>query len=218
MNRRHKQIRRAIGLAFGLVVIGSLSWRLSGDKPQPIDSRWQKLDKDGLPMAVWAGPWACVLDNNTGLIWENKLDDESIHDGYWTYSWYSDSNKVPEGVENMGDCYFESSRCDTQDLIRRANQQKTCGIDSWRLPTVAELNTLVKLDGRPGSATIATDFFPKTHRGDYWTKQSGVQLSVPFKHLSPGSYAINFGTGQVYGLPHRNAAFVRLVSEFTQAN
>jgi len=210
--KKQRQRVRAVGVLLGLIGIGLLSAWTSGDRPQPIESRWLKLDKQGQPMAPWAGPWACILDQQTGLIWENKLDDESIHDGYWTYSWYLASDQGGEGVENMGDCYFEASRCDTQDLIRRANHAKTCGRDDWRLPSVTELSALIKLDGRPGSATIATDFFPKTHRGDYWTQQTADQLNAPFQHLSPGAYAVNFGTGKVYGLPHRNAAFVRLVS------
>jgi len=224
MNRsfiqKQKQRMRAVGVILGLLGIGLFSSWMAGGKPHAMDSRWIKLDKQGQPLAPWAGPWACILDQNTGLIWENKLDDESIHDGYWTYSWYLESdlggkrvNKgMALGVENMGDCYFEASRCDTQDLIRHANMAKTCGRDDWRLPSVAELSALIKLDGRPGSATIATDFFPKTHRGDYWTQQTAEQLDAPFQHLSPGAYAVNFGTGKVYGLPHRNAAFVRLVS------
>ena len=42
---------------------------------------YTKLDASGTPLpddAPW--PWAMVKDNVTGLIWENKTDDGSIHD------------------------------------------------------------------------------------------------------------------------------------------
>jgi hypothetical protein len=144
------------------------------DPPSP--SRFVKIDANGQVMKPWHGPWACTFDQTTGLIWENKTDDESIHDGLWTYSWF-DAN-LDQGEQNAGDCYFESSRCDTNDLIRRANNQGRCGIKNWRLPTDQELLSIVNPQPKTGMAMIYNDYFSYTKRGDYWTAESNIALNV----------------------------------------
>jgi len=41
---------------------------------------YTKLDEKGNPLPDNASTWVMVKDNLTGLIWENKTDDGSIHD------------------------------------------------------------------------------------------------------------------------------------------
>jgi hypothetical protein len=168
-----------------------------------------KITPKGEAISAWSGPWACVFDKRTGLLWEVKTDDETIHDGYWSYSW-SDGRK---GTANRGDCYFEKGGCDTLDLIRRVNREKTCGVAGWRLPAQGELLSLVETNIRPGEPTIAKDFFPHTRRGDYWTKEWGQSLDGAFQHLGEGASAVDFVDGSAIKLPYRNAAFVRLVND-----
>ena len=51
---------------------------------------YTKLDASGNALpddAPW--PWAMVQDNVTGLIWEVKTNDGSIHDKDHMYGWYS---------------------------------------------------------------------------------------------------------------------------------
>lgn len=174
----------------------------------PEASRFIKLDSQGAPLAPWQGPWSCVYDSQTQLVWENKTDDESIHDALWTYSWYRDG----AGVSNGGDCYFEKDRCDTDDLLRRANREAICGISDWRLPTLKELSTLVKANPKTGMASIHNDYFLHTKRGDYWSQDHRVPLSGVYAHLGEGALALDFITGEPRVIPYRNAAFVRLVS------
>jgi hypothetical protein len=174
----------------------------------PSEFHLVKTDRQGQALPIWSGPWQCVFDQKTNLMWETKQDDESIHDGYWTYSWYQQGL----GVANKGDCYFEDKRCDVADLIRRANRAKTCGIATWRLPTTQELHSLVTNQTRPGEPTINKDFFPHTKKGDYWSAEAGQTLQGIFSHLGEGALAVNFGAGNTVTLPYRNAAFVRLVS------
>ncbi len=51
-----------------------------------------KLDEFGTPLADQSvdyaiTPWACVQDNVTGLVWEVKITDGSIHDRNNVYRW-----------------------------------------------------------------------------------------------------------------------------------
>lgn len=174
----------------------------------PSDSRWIKVARDGVPVDNWSGPWQCVFDQQTGLLWEVKTDNEGIHDGYWSYSWFDGTT----GIANMGDCYFEEDRCDTLDLIKRVTVEKACGASEWRLPEGNELLSLVQRNVKPGDPAIAKDFFPFTKRGDYWTGQSRQPLTGVYRHLGEGALAVNFVAGSVVTLPYRNAAFVRLVA------
>ncbi len=194
-----------IGLVAALFVYNLFN---QPERPTVNSSRWKKVTAEGLFINSWQGPWACVLDEETGLLWEVKTDDETVHDGYWTYSWFL--NDV--GVDNMGDCYFESERCDTTDLIRKVNQQKLCRQSNWRLPTAEELSSLLNDSQRPGDAKIEKEFFPYTKRGDYWSSDHEVALTGIYQHLKTGAVAVNFGSGDKVRLPYRNAAFVRLVA------
>jgi len=186
-----------------------LFFQYKHEPSEPMTSRFIKLDTHGKAKQPWQGPWACILDTKTGLIWENKTDDESIHDGLWTYSW----KQKEVGVDNSGDCYFETERCDTDDLIRRMNIEKTCGLDNWRLPSVAELSTLVNENPKVGQAKIFNDFFPFTKRGDYWSSDHGIPLTGVYGYLKEGAYAFDFIEGKPRPIPYRNAAFVRLVTK-----
>lgn len=177
--------------------------------PKVSQSRFNKIDIQGNAVGIWSGPWQCVRDQQTGLLWEVKTDNETIHDGDWTYSWHIEGI----GVTNNGDCFFESERCDTEDLIRHANEEKTCGVDRWRLPTTQELLTLVSTQARSGDAVIDKDFFPHTRRGDYWTANANEKLESIFAHLGAGARVVNFIEGETAVLPYRNAAYVRLVAD-----
>lgn len=199
-----------------MIVVGLFSmillFRYEHTPSQPLETRFVKLDGSGQALKPWQGPWACVLDKQTGLIWENKTDDESIHDALWTYSWKH--NNI--GIDNSGDCYFESERCDTDDLLRRMNSEKTCGLSNWRLPSVAEFKSIYHDKPKVGQAKIFNDFFAHTKRGDYWSSNHGVPMTGVYKHLKEGAYAFDTIEGEPRAIPYRNAAFVRLVSSYEE--
>lgn len=204
-------LKRLLGLS--LLIMGALLYAIFNQPapPTPIDAPLVKISARGEPLDIWSGPWNCVYDKRSGLLWEVKTDAEDIHHTSWTFSWFNENL----GVENSGDCYFETTRCDTADLLRRANKKKLCGNDSWRLPTANELSALVTHTAQPGEAVIESDFFPHIQRGDYWTIDHGKKLLPIYGHLGTGALTVNFIDGSVTALPYRNAAFVILVSDNT---
>jgi hypothetical protein len=111
---------------------------------------YTKLDASSNPLpdnAPW--PWAMVRDNVTGLIWEVKTDDGSIHDKDNEYDWY-----------------------DAQDVfITDLNTNSFGGYNEWRMPTIKELSTLVdsSIPFLWPSPTINTDYFPNTLSSLYWS-------------------------------------------------
>jgi hypothetical protein len=70
-----------------------------------------------------------LTDTRTGLLWEKKSDDGSIHDKDDTYSWSSTGTAVD------GTAF-------TTFLVT-LNQTNFAGHNDWRLPSVTELQSLV---------------------------------------------------------------------------
>ncbi|MCC2523828.1 Lcl C-terminal domain-containing protein [Vibrio coralliilyticus] len=193
-------------LIASLVVIAYFN-PIEQEEPQP--SRWQKITMRGQPIDIWSGPWSCVLDKKTGLLWEVKTDSENIHDSYWSYSWFDGSRGVPD----RGDCFFDDGRCDSFDHVTRTNAESLCGRSDWRVPTTDELYTLINLSVPNGQAKISGGFFPRVRKGDYWTTDHSIPLSGFYSRLGEGANAVDFRDGQVKTLPYRNAAFLILVTQ-----
>ncbi len=121
--------------------------------------------------APW--PWAMVRDNITGLIWEVKTDDGSIHDKDNTYN-----------------------RSDAQDVfIAGLNSGQFGGHSDWRLPTVKELVSIVNRGSF--NPAINTAYFPNTQPQYHWSStpdaiESVLRLDRHFRrwHHVPTIYPI----------------------------
>lgn len=135
-----------------------------------------KMDSYQNPLAADAKNWDCVKDATTGLVWEVKTHDKGLQDANNYYSWYSAGalNTNRSGMRNYGKCRGGIS-CDTQSYINAINAKRVCGYSDWRLPTRAELLTLVRghTDGEQTS-TIDTHFFPGTPGDWYWTADTDL--------------------------------------------
>ena len=106
---------------------------------------YTKLDEKGNDLPDSATSWVMVRDNVTGLIWEVKTDDGSIHDKDTWYTWQ-----------------------DAQDVfIAELNSLSFGAHSDWRVPTIKELASIVNL-GTHGPA-INTDYFPMTMSSYYWS-------------------------------------------------
>ena len=131
---------------------------------------YTKLGQGGVTLAdtaTQADGWIMTRDNVTGLIWEVKTDDGSIHDKDTQYSWY-DSNPATNG----GDAGLPGDGTDTEDFIAALNAASFGGFSDWRLPTVKELSSLVNA----GASDPAIDaaWFPFTVSSDYWSSTTGA--------------------------------------------
>jgi len=100
---------------------------------------YTKLDANGNALPDSATSWGMVKDNVTGLIWENKTADGSIHDSGKTYT-FNDAQNV---------------------FIPQLNAANFGGYSDWRLPTQEELRSIVDY-GRYHPA-IDTGYFPNTN-------------------------------------------------------
>lgn len=135
--------------------------------------------------------WGCTHDNITGLTWEVKTDDNGLRDKDWGYSWYNSdptTNGGYAGTADGGDSCYNSSRCDTEKFVADVNARGLCGYSDWRLPSIRELETLVKLTYQEPSApgpNIDTYYFPNTYANYgmfYW---SATPDSVPVPEPDP---------------------------------
>lgn len=114
---------------------------------QPASPVYTKLGAEGQELPMAAQQWAMVRDNATGLVWEVKTTDGSIHDVEKVFDWSS-----------------------AQEFIAELNRLKFGGYIDWRLPTTDELNGLAVKGGE--EPFINRDFFPQTAPTGYlsWRK------------------------------------------------
>ena len=119
------------------------------------EQSYTKLEKGGIPLpddATVEDGWVMTKDNITGLIWEIKTDDDSIHD------------------KRLSCNYFEAN-----DYIESLNNENFGNYSDWRMPTLEELSTIINFNET--SPAINKTFFPNTTSSDYWSSNTDVQNS-----------------------------------------
>ena len=142
---------------------------------------YTKLDASGNDLPDEATEWTMVRDSVTGLIWEVKTDDGTIHDKDDTYTW-CDSNPDTDG----GDAGTCGTGADTEDFINALNAESFGGFSDWRLPTPEELRSIVDY-GRT-NPSISTDYFPNTVSSYYWS-------STTYADYTDYAWRVSFGYG-----------------------
>jgi hypothetical protein len=126
---------------------------------------------------------ACVKDNVTGLVWEVKTNDDSIHDKDNTYRW--------GGKTHLGEGYGTYYN-DWDTLVDGSNNANFCGYDDWRVSTINELENLVSLDRlRP---TIDTDYFPNLST-DAFTQATLFWSASPSANDTESAWYVDFSYG-----------------------
>lgn len=133
---------------------------------------------------------ATVTDALTGLVWELKTNDSSVHNGGGVYIW------------STGSPWAESGTAFTTFLTAGLNTPGFAGANGWRVPTNAELQSIV-LDfpctGAFGGSACTCPSNPCVAFSDPNT-QSFYYMSATGYVPSPNfAWVVTFGTGGVDG-------------------
>ena len=138
-----------------------------------------------------------ITDNNTGLMWEKKSDDGTIHDKDTTYTWTNAFAVFIAGLNGGGGF---------------------AGYTDWRLPNYKELTSILNLEnGNPavspafntacaGACTV-TSFFPPcscTAAALYWSSSSSAEIPST-------AWSVDFFDGTVDAGPKGDTLRVRAV-------
>ena len=151
---------------------------------------YTKLDASGNALSDDATSWAMIKDNVTGLIWENKTNDGSIHDGSKIFTW-CDRDSATNGL-NQGICGTgtgtDNGATDTEAFIKALNDTHFGGFSDWRLPTPKELTTIV--DRNLINPAVNATWFPNTALIASWSSASDA-------HSGTSAWCIYFSEGIV---------------------
>ena len=140
---------------------------------------YTKLDVNGNDLPDSATEWSMVQDNVTGLIWEVKTDDGSIHDEGNTYTWQ-----------------------DAQDVfIAELNSSSFGAHSDWRVPTIEELVSILNFGTY--NPVINTDYFPNTVTYLYWSSTTLADIATIAWTLSFGAGSTYDGYNKSYTLSVR---------------
>jgi len=159
-------------------------------------------ENDGKDYAT--NPWACVRDNQSGLIWEIKTTAPGLQNINNTYSWY-DSDQTTNGgwAGKIDGGVCTGSACDTESYIKAFNAKKFCGYSDWYLPSRFELNTIVDTSIFYPGPTLPSAYFPESKAGSYWT-------DTTFKTRRASAWVWRFDHGSDYVEEKSAALSVRL--------
>lgn len=171
-------IKKIMCLAFTVVLAANAQTVFAADKNNATKTHYTKLNAKGKTASDKPRAARCVLDNQSGLVWELKTDDDGIHDKDNTYRWGG------RGAEQTGAIFFE----DWNVLLDASNTEKLCGFSDWRVPTIDELKTLV-VDG--ANPAIDADAFSLTLAKPYWSASA-------YKNYPEHGQTVNFETGVSY--------------------
>jgi len=146
-----------------------------------------KLDASGTPLADQSVDyatiqWSCVQDNVTGLVWEVKATTAGIHNKDNTYQWGGLTAIGRDHPEKQG-VYYDPS---WNELVQGSNDDTLCGFSNWRVPTVAELSSIVNKG--TFNPAIDTNYFPNTASSWFWS-------SSPFAFIPDYAWIVFFSYG-----------------------
>jgi hypothetical protein len=131
---------------------------------------YTKLDASGNALPDTETAWTMIKDNVTGLIWENKTSDGTIHDGSMAFTWCDTNPETNGGNQGICETGTGSAATDTEAFIKALNDATFGGFSDWRLPTIKELTTIVLWSQEKPS--INATWFPNTEWSYYWSSST----------------------------------------------
>ena len=140
-------IHRCGQFFFCLLFFFCVSIPVAMGQEQSTEAGFVKLDGQGQHLPVDAEQWVMVGDKASGLVWEVKTTDGSIHDRDKTFDW--------AGAH--------------ESFLAELNSNTFGGFSDWRLPTTDELRTIRVKGAEP---YINQTLFPNTVSTGYlsWRK------------------------------------------------
>lgn len=136
--------KTALIISLAIAIFFCLHCLAHAATPQVAAKSYTQLDQNGNPALTSAVSFAMIRDNDTGLIWEAKTDDSTIHNRDATWP---DLTLLTDSFLNINVDIF--------------------GHLDWRIPTVEELVSIVKYDNLNGNGAFDETYFPNTQAGYY---------------------------------------------------
>lgn len=111
-----------------------------------------KLDAAGKALPASATQWACVKDQVTGLVWENKTADGGAHDGAQRYTGHRDGRAGS-----------------ASGFAAQTNAAALCGFKDWRVPSRRELIQAIHMGQAQGTVQIDTRWHEHLAAEYHWS-------------------------------------------------
>ncbi|UUA74778.1 Lcl C-terminal domain-containing protein [Cellvibrio sp. QJXJ] len=183
------------------------------DNDLPKRHRFIKIDSFGNRLADDAEVWSCIFDNKTNLLWESKSVSAPGLSHEFRYRWSDDASgslSIEDNQRIVSNCpYFTEDKtgnlkdCNISMHSIVINSMSLCGTNSWHVPSVLELESIVK-SGQHNPA-VDIKYFPLTQSDYYWSREG-------FAYTEYNAWAINFAVGKVNDVEKTEFVYVRLVS------
>lgn len=151
----------------------------------------------------WAkrgGPYVrCVSSSTT-----TGTEDELV----WTKCSMKTVSEDPK-MDTSADCTGTPGRGTWQDALAACENLESTERTDWRLPSVAELHSLIDVD-QTGKVFIDQDSFPDTPETEayYWSSTTYTGLNDPNNQICTGitecAWYVNFNDGYVEGVKNRS--------------